>query len=127
MKTPILFALELLLAALGSGCASRPETIHAAYVSESKYEGWTKERMAQEQTNLVYALKSASQRQHKTRADDTAGIWLLGLPVASMTGRGIEAEIASLKGELKALHAAAMKAGYQIAEADYEWATKKGD
>ena len=124
MKSPILLSLAL-LAALVSGCASRPENIRAAYVSEMSFNGWTEAQMLAEQGRLTSALSSAAVQQHNTRANDTAGIWLLGLPVSSMAGRGVEAEIARLKGELEALRKAAISAGYQLPEVDVEALTKR--
>lgn len=107
------------------GCASRPENIRPAYASEMTYNGWTEQQMIEEQERLKAALSSASEQQHKTRANDTAGVLLLGLPISSMTGRGVEGEIARLKGELEALRKAAIRAGYKLPAVDIDALTKR--
>lgn len=126
MKTYHILSFALLAAAVcGGGCASRPENIPPAYASEMTYRGWTEEQMRAEQERLKAALSSAAAQQHKTRANDTAGVWLLGVPISSMTGRGVESEIARLKGELEALQKAATAAGFSIPAVDLEELTRR--
>ena len=90
-------------AVLAAGCAKSPESISPAYVSEMHYRAWTCEQLAQERSRLAAALTTASAQQEQARSNDIAGIILLGLPVASLSGDNIAPEIARLKGERDAV------------------------
>ena len=54
------------------------------------------------------ALAVASQQQHAARANDTAAVIFLGLPLASMTGANIAPQIARYKGEQEATRLASI-------------------
>jgi hypothetical protein len=85
------------------GCAARPESIAPAYISEMTYKDWTCEELAQERLRLAAALSTACDAQRQARDNDTVGVILIGLPVSSLSGSNMAAEIARLKGELQAL------------------------
>lgn len=85
------------------GCAARPEDIQAQYVSHVPYMGWTCEQLGEETIRLNQALTSASVTQSNARSNDTAGVILLGLPVASMSGGNVAPQIAEYKGEIEAV------------------------
>ena len=91
------------------GCASRPERIAPAPVSEAPYLDWTCPRIAEESRRLSDALAAASAKQQKASDDDALGVFLLGLPVASMSGGDIGPDVARLKGETEAVQRAATK------------------
>lgn len=88
------------------GCASSPESIAPAYISDMSYSHWTCEQLGQEQPRLVSALATACDAQRRCRANDTAGVIFLGLPVSSLSGSNMASEVARLKGELQALQRA---------------------
>src|SRR5439155_1221086 len=90
-----------------AGCATAPEKIAPAYVSQTTYQSWSCEQLTAEQPRLVAALDHAAGVQRKTRSNDAAGWIFLGWPAGSAAGHSQETEIARLKGELKALQAAA--------------------
>ena len=90
-------------AVLAAGCAKSPESISPAYISEMHYRAWTCEQLAQERSRLAAALTTASAQQDQARSNDIAGIILLGLPVASLSGDNIAPEVARLKGERDAV------------------------
>ena len=90
-------------AVLAAGCAKSPESISPAYVSEMHYRDWTCEQLAEERSHLAAALTTASAQQEQARSNDIAGVILLGLPVASLSGDNIAPEIARLKGERDAV------------------------
>lgn len=96
------------LAPLGllSACATAPENIAPAYVSNMQYQNWTCEQMVEELSRLGSALVSASSQQNKARSNDAVGVFFLGLPVASMSGGNVAPEIARLKGEQAAIQQA---------------------
>jgi hypothetical protein len=91
-----------------SGCATKPESIAPAYISDMAYKDWTCSQLAQEQSRLTSALSAASDAQRRARTNDTWGVILIGLPTASLSGSNVASEIARLKGELQALQRAAI-------------------
>lgn len=107
MKTIQLITL-LVGALVLTGCATKPESIAPAYISEMQYMGYTCEQLGQEQARLVSALSSASDAQRRARSNDTVGVIFLGLPVSSLSGSNVASEIARLKGELQALQKASV-------------------
>ena len=97
----------LLLAAIPlAACAQSPEDISPAYISQSRFEGWSCELLVQEKGHLTTALNSSSAQQQQARDSDIAGIILLGLPVGSLSGGNVAAQIARLKGERNAVERA---------------------
>jgi hypothetical protein len=102
MKTVLICLAALFFA----GCATAPENIPPAYISEMSYMNYTCEQLAQEQERLASALASTSKAQRQARTNDTWGVILIGLPTASLSGSNVAAEVARLKGELQALQKA---------------------
>lgn len=98
-------------AALISACAPAPESIQAAYVSETPYRSWTCDQLGEELAKLDQALAVASQQQNTARTNDTVGIILIGLPVGSMSGQSIAPQIALYKGQHEAVRKASIRNG----------------
>ena len=90
-------------ALLPQGCATIPEDIAPAKVDDVSYAGWSCERLSQEQLRLDAALNGAADAQRKCRKTDTAGVLIIGLPVGSLLGCSVAAEIARLKREIELL------------------------
>jgi len=90
-------------------CASAPEDIPPAYVSDTTYAGWTCEQLTKESAQLSSALATASRQQDDARTGDTVGVIFLGLPVSSMTGGNVAPEVARLKGHTNAVRQAMIK------------------
>lgn len=120
MKTTSPIAIAGLLAAvlLSSGCATKPQNIAAAYVSEMGYMNYACEQLAQEQSRLVAALATESQAQLQARSNDTVGVIFLGLPVSSLAGSNRAPQIARLKGELEAIQKAAVLKNCSLPKVD---------
>lgn len=106
IKEILLLTVSLLL--LG-GCATPPEAIAPAYVSDIGYLSLSCDQLAAEQSRLQSALASASDAQRKARSGDTVGVIFLGLPTASLSGSNQASYIARLKGELEAVQRAAVR------------------
>lgn len=85
--------------ALLSACASAPEGIEPAYVSDLQYRGLSCDQIQLEYVRVVQALHRAEEQQRQARSSDTVGVILLGLPIGSMTGQGVEGQVAGLKGQ----------------------------
>ncbi len=90
-----------------AGCASLPETIAPADIGVARYAGRDCEQLSREQPKLEASLKAASDAQRRCRKTDIAGLLFIGLPVGSLAGCRKTAEIAELKGEMRALAQAA--------------------
>ena len=107
------------------GCATAPENIAPAYISEMTYMSYTREQLSQEQSRLVSALAATSEAQRRARSGDTVGIIFLGLPTSSLSGSNMASEVARLKGELQALQKAATMKNYNLPPVEFPSAKKK--
>jgi hypothetical protein len=93
-----------------SACASTPESIAPAYISDLSYQNLTCEQLATEMTHLNAAYATAATEQHEARENDTIGVILLGLPVSSLSGGNVAPQIANIKGNQAAIdHVAIQK------------------
>ena len=97
--------MTVTLALLG-GCAKRPESISASYISEAPYQTYTCDQLAEESRRINAAYTVAAKQQENARTNDIVGVVLIGLPVSSLSGDNIAPEIARLKGEANAIHRA---------------------
>lgn len=97
--------------AMLSACATKPENIQAASVSTLQYEPLTCAQLVAEEQRIDTALVIAYGQQNQARSNDAVGVFLVGLPVASMTGGSVEPQIASLKGQKEAIRQTALKKG----------------
>jgi hypothetical protein len=102
MRKSAILAATVLVA----GCAAKPESIQASYVSEVTYQHWTCQQLAEETLRLNAAYATAAKQQNQARGNDIAGVILIGLPVSSMSGGNVAPEIARLKGEQEAVRKA---------------------
>ena len=92
-----------------AGCAVAPESIAPAYTSEVPYDSFTCPQLGQEGARVADALATASKAQSDARTGDTVGVILLGLPVSSLSGTNVAAQVASLKGQQVAIQQASIK------------------
>jgi hypothetical protein len=106
MKVQMMAACALALGV--AGCAKKPESIAASYISDIPYQSYTCQQIGQEMVRVDSALSASSAQQNKARTNDTVGVIFLGLPVSSLSGDNVAAEIARLKGEKDALHRAGL-------------------
>jgi hypothetical protein len=96
------------LAATLAACAATPESIAPSYVSEMTYQNWDCDQISAEMLRLNAAYATAADQQHKARGNDTVGVILLGLPVSSLSGQNVAAQVANIKGQQEALHRTAI-------------------
>lgn len=90
-----------------TGCATNPQKIAPSYVSDQGYSNLECEQLAREQARLGTVLAAECDSQYLAYMNDMAGVFFIGLPVASMGGGDRGYEIARLKGEIKALESVA--------------------
>ena len=86
-----------------SGCARQPDQIAAAEIGPSGYAGYSCAQLAAERTEVAQALDNLSASQRAAASGDAWGVFLLGLPISSMSGNDQEAAIAIAKGRLQAI------------------------
>lgn len=112
--------MKLYLAPLGAmvflvaGCASKSENIQASYVSPMTYESYTCEQLTVEGQRISARAAQVAGVQDKNRQDDaiktTVGVVLFWPVLLFNEGDGQTAtELASLKGQMKAVEQASIK------------------
>lgn len=104
-------------ATLLAACAQSPESIAPAFVSDVPYQNYTCQQLGMEAVQVQQALSQAAQTQNQARSNDIAGVVLLGLPVASMSGQNVAPLIAQYRGQLDAIRRAAMLKGCRVTPA----------
>lgn len=91
------------------GCAKRPGAIAAAPLPADAYAGLSCERIKTDLAAEKVELFKLSQKQNDAATGDAVGVFMIGLPVSSMTGSDNEGAIAVSKGKINALEAAAAR------------------
>lgn len=91
------------LAAALSGCAKKPEEIAAANIGDSAYRGQSCQQLAQAKTKITHDLDNLSAAQKSAATGDAWGVFLLGLPLSSMSGNDKETAISVAKGHVQAI------------------------
>jgi hypothetical protein len=107
-------AVTVALAAALSSCASKPKDIEAAYVSSTLYESLPCDRLREEATAVSARAIAASGVQQKKADNDAVavGVGLVIFWPALFFAKGdgaSAAEVARLKGEMKAIETASLK------------------
>ncbi|QEE47078.1 hypothetical protein FVA81_21815 [Rhizobium sp. WL3] len=131
MKTTIAFAVAI--AAAFSSCASKPSEIEAAYVSPALYESLSCDRLREEATAVSARAIAASGAQQKKADNDAVavGVGLVIFWPALFFAKGdgaSAAEVARLKGEMKAIETASIKnnCGIRFEDPSAQPTKKKG-
>lgn len=91
------------------GCANRPESIHADFVSYERYTGLSCAALAGRLAETQTKLAEASRAQDNSATNDAFTVFLVGVPISKLAGDH-EAEVARLKGENEAIETAQIKA-----------------
>jgi hypothetical protein len=108
MNKQIALTLATISVSLLSACASRPESIHASYVSHEKYTGLSCAELATRKTDTRAELDKYSRMQDSKANTDAVGVFFLALPFSKLSGDH-EADVARLKGEVEAIDTAQVK------------------
>lgn len=121
------------LGAIVSSCASKPSEIEAAYVSPTLYESLSCDRLREEATAVSARAIAASGVQQKKADNDAVavGVGLVIFWPALFFAKGdgaSAAEVARLKGEMKAIEMASLKnnCGIRFEDPTAKPAAKKG-
>jgi len=100
MYSKLLFGLCLVLLV---SCAKAPEKIAAVEVGAEAYTRYSCSQLKTEKLRITQDLENLSAKQKDAASGDALGVFLLGLPLSSMSGNDQEATIAIAKGKVQAI------------------------
>lgn len=100
MKLNTLMCFALLIV---SACAKQPDQIAAAEIGTGGYERFNCRQLATQKTEITQKLANLSASQKNVANGDAWGVFLLGLPISSMSGNDKETAIAVAKGHVQAI------------------------
>jgi hypothetical protein len=98
----------LTVATLAAGCANRPETISASFVSHERFIDLDCTQLNTKMSDTRSELDKYSQMQNSKATGDAWGVFLLGVPFSKLSGDH-EGDVARLKGEVQAIETAQIK------------------
>lgn len=91
-----------------SGCANRPDSIPASYVSHEKYEHLDCTQLTTQLIDARAELDKVSKLQNSKATGDAWGVFLLAIPFSKLSGDH-EGDVARWKGEVQAIETAQIK------------------
>lgn len=100
--------LILAAATVSVGCANRPESISASYVSHERFVDLDCTQLNTKMGDTRSELDKYSQMQNSKATGDAWGVFLLGVPFSKLSGDH-EGDVARLKGEVQAIETAQIK------------------
>ncbi len=97
-----------------AGCASKSANVEATYVPAQNYANYTCPQLAEEGRNVSARAAQAAGQQDKNRKNDTVkttvGVILFWPIILANEGNGqVTAELANLKGQMKAIEETSVK------------------
>lgn len=103
------------VAAFLAACAADPAAIAPAEISPDLYAGQSCQQLATESATLTAELETLVAQQNAAKDGDAMGVFLLGLPVSSMSGNDRETEIALARGKQQAITLQMQRKGCRVA------------
>jgi len=94
-----------------SACAKQPENIAAAAMPTAPYERMSCAELAGHALAKTQQIEGLSAEQRDAASGDALGVFLLGLPLSSMSGGDQETAIAIARGEMNAITAVQQSRG----------------
>jgi hypothetical protein len=91
-----------------AGCATRPESISASYISHEKYMGNDCTQLATKMTDARSELAKFSGLQNTKANVDAATVFFVLIPASKLTGDSA-GDVAKWKGEVEAIDTAQIK------------------
>jgi len=88
---------------LGVGCARQPENVAAADIGSDTYQTFSCDQLYSEKVKMFSAIETLSSKQRSAASGDAWGVFLLGLPISSISGNDQESALAVAKGKFQAL------------------------
>ena len=108
MNTSSLKFFVLGLALTVVGCATRPESISASFVSHEKYMGQTCPQLTDSMADARTKLTNYSKQQDNKANLDAATVFLVLIPASKLSGDHA-GDVAKYKGEVEAIETAQIK------------------
>ena len=93
-----------------AGCATRPESISASYISHEKYMGQDCAQLALRMSDARSELAKFSSMQDTKANVDAATVFFVLIPASKLSGDHA-ADVAKYKGEIEAIETALVKTG----------------
>jgi hypothetical protein len=94
-----------------AGCAKRPDAIVPVDIPMAAYQNLDCKRLAGEVIAENEKLAALSKAQNSAATGDAVGVFLIGVPMSSVTGGDKEGSIAVSKGKVQALQNASLAKG----------------
>ena len=101
-------AIATAIVAVTAGCATRPESISASYISHEKYMGKDCTSLVLDMSNARSELAKFSTMQDSKANVDAATVFFVLVPVSKLSGDHA-ADVAKFKGEVEAIETALIK------------------
>ncbi|MCW5237435.1 hypothetical protein [Verminephrobacter eiseniae] len=98
--------VSLACAALTAGCATRPESIAASYISHERYTDQSCQTLSFKMLETLTELNQRSKQQDGKADADAWSVFLWGIPLSKLSSGDFEGDIARLKGEVQAIKTA---------------------
>ena len=93
-----------------AGCATRPESISASFVSHEKYIGQTCPELTDSMADARTKLTDYSKKQDNKANLDAATVFFVLIPASKLSGDHA-GDVAKYKGEVEAIETAQIKNG----------------
>lgn len=106
--TQIIKFSALILALAAAGCATRPESISASFVSHEKYMGQTCSQLTDSMADARAKLAEYSKLQDSKANTDAATVFFVLIPASKLSGDHA-GDVAKYKGEVEAIETAQIK------------------
>lgn len=98
--------VALAAASIVVGCAKNPDAIAPMTMPVNAYSGLDCKQLSAEHQRSSLALQQVAADQRQAVTGDAVGVFLIGVPVSSLTGADKEGLVAQHKGELIAIESA---------------------
>ena len=108
MKKSIVNFVSYFLALAVMGCATRPESISASFVSHEKYMGQNCQQLTDQMADARAKLADYSKQQDSKANLDAATVFLVLIPASKLSGDHA-GDVAKYKGEVEAIETAQIK------------------
>ena len=106
MNAKIGLVVVPVLAGFLAACAKNPDAIAPISMPVNAYAGLSCEQLSTEHQRSSAALSAVSQQQKQAATGDAVGVFLIGVPVSSLSGGDKEGLVAQHKGEIVAIDGA---------------------
>ncbi|MGB3899443.1 MAG: hypothetical protein WA973_12890 [Mesorhizobium sp.] len=99
-----------------SGCAKNPEAIVPMSMPANAYSGLSCAQLDAEFRKSAGELHGVEVQQRQAVTGDAVGVFLIGVPMSSLTGADKEGAVAQRKGEVIAIQSAQRSKGCSVSQ-----------